>query len=354
MSSVLQVTAERAPFVMLPRWLLHHRGISDGAKVLYGMLHDLVAGREGPTRPVTRGQLAACCDVSVATVDRRLAELVAAGAVEKQVQFEAHQGQLANVYLVRLSPPAANLRPLVENSEQPGCISAAPPVSGLQPPRLHPCVDGVLTGAAPFEEEKEQELPPQPPRTAGGPGDASHNGNALLHATRPVGTRRPGGVSLRAAGANPRAAEALAAAERERERAARLEAEVEAKTAARLAAERAGEADRAAFEAEALAVSAALGDPLLTMVVAAVRDGMAGPLARSPLVVTRAVVDWCRTVIAGHPDGTSLAAAAEAALVAAGHVRVDTGETRRGARASGTVPLRRRVADLLVDPVAVS
>src|SRR5207245_4343434 len=54
----MQLTAERAPFVMLPRWLLQQTKISDGAKVLYCVLHDLVAGREGPTRPVTRGQLA--------------------------------------------------------------------------------------------------------------------------------------------------------------------------------------------------------------------------------------------------------------------------------------------------------
>jgi hypothetical protein len=337
----LQLRAERAPFVMLPRWLLHHRGIGDGAKVLYGMLHDLVAGREGPTRPVTRGQLAACCDVSVATVDRRLAELVAAGAVEKQAQFETHQGQLANVYLVRLSPPAANLLPPVENSEDPGCITAVPPSSSLQPPQLQPCADGVLTGAAPYEEEK-QELPPQPPRTAGGPGDASPNGNGLLKATRPVGGRRVDGTSLRAAGVNPRAAEALAAAERERERAARLEAELEAKTAARLAAERAGEADRAAFEAEALAVSAALDDPRLATIVDTVREGMAGPLARSPLAVTRAVVDWCRGVSADGPDGTSLAAAA------------DAGEPRRLTADAGAVSLRRRVSELLVDPAAVS
>jgi hypothetical protein len=342
----LQLRAERAPFVMLPRWLLHHRGISDGAKVLYGMLHDLVAGREGPTRPVTRGQLAACCDVSVATVDRRLAELVAAGAVEKQAQFETHQGQLANVYLVRLSPPAANLLPPVENSEDPGCISAVPPSSGLQPPQLQSCADGVLTGAAPYEEEEKQEIPPQPPRTAGGRGHASHNGNGLFNAPRPVGGRR-------AAGTSPRAADALVAAERERERAAQLEAELEAKTAARLAAERAGEADRVAFEAEALAVSAALDDPRLAAIVDAVRGGMAGPLARSPLAVTRAVVDWCRAVTADGPDGTSLAAAADAALAAAGHLRVEAGEPAGLTVEGGTVPLRRRVAELLVDPVAV-
>src|SRR5688572_22996525 len=97
--STLQVRAERAPFVMLPRWLLYHDAVGEGAKFLYCVLHDLVNGREGPTRPVTRAELAGVCGVSVDTVDRRLAELVAAGAVEKQAQIRAG-GQVANVYQV--------------------------------------------------------------------------------------------------------------------------------------------------------------------------------------------------------------------------------------------------------------
>ena len=85
----LQLRGERAPFVMLPRWLLYHPGVGEGAKFLYCVLHDLVAGREGPTRPVTRAELAACCAVSVDTIDRRLAQLVAAAAVEKHTQVRA-------------------------------------------------------------------------------------------------------------------------------------------------------------------------------------------------------------------------------------------------------------------------
>src|SRR5207249_9265505 len=85
----LALRSERAPFVMLPRWLLHHPRVTEGAKVLYCVLHDLVAGREGPTCPVTRAQLSDLCGVSVDTVDRRLAQLVAARAVEKQAQVPA-------------------------------------------------------------------------------------------------------------------------------------------------------------------------------------------------------------------------------------------------------------------------
>src|SRR5205823_11326034 len=126
--------------------------------------------------------------------------------------------------------------------------------------------------------------------------------------------RRSEGTNPRAIGANPRAGAELAAAKRERERAARLEAEAEAKTAARLAAERAGEAGRIAFEAEALAVSAVLDDDQLDAVVKLVRAALVGPLAQSALPVSRAVVDWCRYAAVNHLDSPSLAAAVDAAL----------------------------------------
>src|SRR5437867_9962167 len=100
----MRLTGERLPFAMLPRWLLYHGDVSEGAKFLYCVLHDLVQGREGPTRPVTRAELAAACGVSPDTIDRRLAQLVAAGAVEKEHQIRAG-GQQANVYRVWLTPP---------------------------------------------------------------------------------------------------------------------------------------------------------------------------------------------------------------------------------------------------------
>jgi hypothetical protein len=73
---------------MLPRWLLYHPQVGEGSKFLYCVLHDLVAGRESPTRPVTRAELAESCGVSVDTIDRRLAQLVAAGAVESRRRSE--------------------------------------------------------------------------------------------------------------------------------------------------------------------------------------------------------------------------------------------------------------------------
>lgn len=295
-TDTMHVGAERAPFVMLPRWLLHS-GVSDGAKVLYCMLHDLVAGREGPTRPVTRGQLAECCGVSVDTVDRRLAELIKAGAVEKQAQFETHQGQLANVYWVRLSPPAAAVRPPVETLDPPGRNGAAPSAAAQRPSQPQPCGDPGRATAAPKEEQELEELiPPQPPRRAGGP-NASHDDEDT-----PTGrSRRAAGTNLRAVGANPRAEDDRAEEARRRELAERREVEVAAELDARRAREAEAQAAAAAFEAESAALSGVLDDGYLAAVVERATEGLAGPLARSPFAVTRAVVAWCREAAGRQP-----------------------------------------------------
>lgn len=337
-TETLHLGAERAPFVMLPRWLLHSQ-VSDGAKVLYCVLHDLVAGREGPTRPVTRAQLADCCRVSVDTVDRRLAELIKAGAVEKQAQFETHQGQLANVYWVRLSPPAVAVRPLVDNIGNPGRTVAAPPAAPLRPPQPQGYVEPGRVGAAPREEQEVQELPPQPPRPAGGPS----------RSTRPI-RRRSGGSSLRAVGANPRAQTDRAVAAEQAEMAARRAAELEARTAARRAAEDAARAETVRFEAEALALSAVLDEARLAAVVDRVASTLVrSPLARSPLALTRAVVTWCRDAVVDQP-GPFLAAVDTilAGSQPVGALRADTSPRLTLATPpAGTVPLRVRIARLV-------
>lgn len=337
-TDTMHLGAERAPFVMLPRWLLHHGEISDGAKVLYGMLHDLVAGREGPTRPVTRAQLAACCGVSVDTVDRRLAELTRSGAVEKQAQFDTGQGQLANVYWVRLSTPAASLRPPLDESMDPGRMVAAPPAADLRPGEPHDCADPGRADAAP-REEQDQELPPQPPRRAGGP-KVDHDD---LPPTLP---RRPSGSRLRSVGANPRAEAVRAAAAEADEVAARRLADLEAEAAARRAADEAARVEGERLAAEALAVSAVLDDELLEAVVARATDGLAGPLARSPLAVTRAVVAWCRAAAAAYPGSVPEAVVAALAVglrPAAGSVP----PLDLPGPPAGTPDLRARIAGLV-------
>jgi hypothetical protein len=315
----MQLTAERAPFVMLPRWLLYHPEVGEGAKFLYCVLHDLVQGREGPTRPVTRSQLAATCGVSADTVDRRLARLAAVGAVEKQPQIRAG-GQQANVYMVWLTPPAGLHRSDQQGVDNRGRNGAAP-VEGDANPQVNrsresaapPSVGGAgphgrgdrgRTGAAPkrdaVEEPGQEQEPPQPPRTAGG---------RDLGSTTPKPTRSEAGT-LRSQGANPRA-------EAERAEEARLQAaasdrqrKLDEQTEARRRADRRAASDAERLEEEALALSAVLDDAVLARVVARLKSGMPGVLAGSPVAVTRAVIGWCRTAQAGHPGPLECAVSA--------------------------------------------
>lgn len=364
-SKRLHVTAERAPFVMLPRWLLYHEAVGEGAKFLYCVLHDLVNGREGPTRPVTRAKLAELSRVSANTIDRRLAELIAAGAVEKEPQILAG-GQVANVFHVWLTPPEQRQHRIPTDGEpRSGRIPIAedPPSTAVDnrvPTDGEARQHGITTAEerprqwwAPlladgeptvFEEEEDEE--PPTPRTAGESTFIFEN--PAWQSSETGGPVRPGGrradaTNLRALGANPRARETA-------ERTARLEAALEARTAARLAEERAGEAGRAAFEAEALAVSAALDDERLAAIVDSVRNELIGPLAQSVLPVSRAVVDWCRQAAADCPDSSSLGVAVTAALAAGQrlpNVAPPPPPLPLAAAPPGTVPLRRRVAGLM-------
>jgi hypothetical protein len=298
MRADLHLTAERSPFVMVPRWLLYQAEVSEGALFLYCVLHDLVAGREGPTRPVTRAQLAESCGVSVDTVDRRLAELVKALAVEKQAQVPAG-GQIANVYQVWLTAPDA--RGLVDNRSRTDAAPVEGSTNDLVNRSRESAAPGQVCGppdrtdAAPIEKEPEEEDPPQPPQRGGQ--------DVLL---------LDGGVGRRARGTNPRAL-------RENPRAETATAEVRDHSAAidaEMAARRreAAEADalRARAESEAAAVSAALDDELLGRVLDHVRTRVPGPLGSSAVGLTRAAIAYCRAAAARAPG--DLAPALRAAL----------------------------------------
>jgi hypothetical protein len=99
------------------------------------------------------------------------------------------------------------------------------------------------------------------------------------------------------------------------------------------------------FETEALALSGCLDDTTLAAIVTVVSDGLAGPLARSGLALSRAVVAWCRTAARRHPGPLIDAVAAGLA-----------GGLRAGEAAAapldlpvpppGTEPLRRRIGAL--------
>lgn len=315
----LHLSGERLPFAMLPRWLLYRADVSEGAKFLYCVLHDLVSGRQGPTRPVTRAELAACCGVSVDTIDRRLAQLVAAGAVEKQAQIRAG-GQQANIYMVWLTPPEGLQRSAESIAGPGGRIAAAPGEGGAKGPvhrsrasaappgELHGRGSARRAGAAPMNrEEREEEVSPQPPRTAGG---------SEVEQVRPAANgRRATGANPRAMGTHPRSAAEQAEAARLEAEAAARQAALQRATETRQATDRAAELEAERLEAEALAVSAALDDATLAALVDVVTGSMAGPLARSPLAISRAVVAWCRTAAAEHPGRLTDAAALASEIV---------------------------------------
>ncbi len=121
-------------------------------------------------------------------------------------------------------------------------------------------------------------------------------------------------MNPRALGANPRAEADRAEEFRQRQLADRREAELEAAAAARRAEEEAARAAAAAFEAEADALSAVLDDERLAAVVELATDGLAGPLARSPFAVARAVVTWCRATAATRQPHGQLLEAIDVAL----------------------------------------
>jgi hypothetical protein len=127
--------------------------------------------------------------------------------------------------------------------------------------------------------------------------------------------------------------------------AAARQAALEAATSARRLADQAAEVEAERFETEALAVSAALDDPTLRAVIPVATVGLPGPLARSPLGVSRAVVAWCRTAAAGRAG--PLAAVAAAGL----DVGLTLGEgappLELPSAPPGTATLRHRIAGLL-------
>jgi hypothetical protein len=341
----LHLAGERAPFAMLPRWLLYHPDVGEGAKFLYCVLHDLVSGRQGPTRPVTRAELATCCGVSVDTIDRRLAQLVAVRAVEKNAQIRAG-GQQANVYQVWLTPPEGLHRGGGEG-EVPRGRTVAAPVEGsanrqvshsrtVAAPPVEPqdCGSAYRTDAAPNEKEEEERIPPQPPRPAGGQGEFQSDTTATA-----------GRRSSRAAGTNPRSEAERAEAERLEKEAARRQAELELTTQARRAADLAAEREAERLEAEAHSISAALDDATLCAVVAQASAGLSGLLAGSTVAVTRAVVAWCCTANATFPVPFADAVAAglrDGMAAGEGHAPLDLPSAPLD-----TVPLRTRIAAIL-------
>jgi hypothetical protein len=230
------------------------------------------------------------------------------------------------------------------NGETPGRTEDGFPGAGPGPENPAPVepapVNSTSAGPAPVDQASKEEVPktqnlfsPQTPRTAGG-----HD---------VVGSRRQAGTNPRARGTHPRAEAELAEAARLEAEAAARQAALQRATDNRRASDQAAEFEAERLEAEALAVSAALTDPVLAQIVDAVTGTMAGPLARSPLAIARAVVAWCRTAVAEHPG--PLGEAASAALVSKLVVREGDPQAALDLPPAppGTALLRHRIAALV-------
>jgi len=212
----------------------------------------------------------------------------------------------------------------------------------VQPAPVHPTpVEPTPVDQAPKEEvpRTEELFSPPTPRTAGG-------SQVEQVRSTPAG-RRAGGTNPRAMGTHPRAATQQADTARLEAEAAARHAALQRATETRRASDQAAEAEADRIEAEALAVSAALDDATLTAVVRIVTETMAGPLARSPLAISRAVVAWCRRAATQHAGPLAEAAAAG---LAAGIV-VGEGDPPSLLDAPpappGTALLRHRIAALV-------
>jgi hypothetical protein len=180
-------------------------------------------------------------------------------------------------------------------------------------------------------------IPPQPPRSAGGPNRVPLNGNPSNGNGTPSGLR-----PSRAAGTNPRSEADRAEAARLEAEAARRHADLVAATEARRDADLAAEREAERLESEACAISTALDDEALAAIVATVTPGMSGLLAGSTVALTRAVVAWCRTAAADHPGplGAAVAAGlADGVTAGEGHRPLDL-----PAAPGDTSPLRTRIA----------
>jgi hypothetical protein len=196
---------------------------------------------------------------------------------------------------------------------------------------------------------------PPTPRTAGGhdgfvftgqagpaPGASPDGAGAPAGATR---SRRQAGTNPRTMGTHPRAEAELAEAARLEAEAAARRAALEQKNGARRAADLAAQAETDRLEAEALAISAALDDHQLEAVVTLVTERMAGPLTRSPLAISRAVITWCRAAAAQRPGGLTDAISAGLAVALPAGER--TAALDLPAAPPDTPTLRQRIGGLL-------
>lgn len=154
-------------FAVIPEWVLFHEELSHGAVRLYAVL-DRYADKDSRDAFPSRATLAKRLGVSVKTVDRMLAELVAVGAVSVEHRVDAAGDATSNRYLLHAFPR----RP---ETSRGGDNSDATP--------SHPCPGGGVTddatGGVTDDALTRTTLNENPPTPAsGGAGCARHTTTA--------------------------------------------------------------------------------------------------------------------------------------------------------------------------------
>ena len=162
--TMVECNGLNAPFVVVPIWLFAgaFRGLSDGARMLYGFL---LSCRLAAWRVPAWSELAAIFGVSRSQIARRFAELQEAGLL----RVESVSNWPRTVRYVLLEPDAEP-SPMDDDGEHPEVARTTPPVvAKMQPPvvskmqPLHPIYKR--------EEKKDRDIPPPVPP----PGGSGHD-----------------------------------------------------------------------------------------------------------------------------------------------------------------------------------
>jgi len=118
------VVSDTGPFAIIPEWVLDHPDLSDKAVRLYGILarYADAQGAAWPRRSVLAERLRA----SVKTVDRTVAELEKAEAIEVRARIEGRV-QRSNLYVLRRARPGGTpvSPPLPTDDAPPGDTGVA-------------------------------------------------------------------------------------------------------------------------------------------------------------------------------------------------------------------------------------
>lgn len=143
----------RLPFVIAPWWVLD-LGL-EPVDVLVYLTIARHADRDGHAHP-SRARIAKLAGVSVSTVDRSVARLVDAGAIDKRSRRDDAGDPTSNLYVVHEAPPGY----VDPDAEEVAAPMTPPPVAG------DPTVAAQVTPQVAAPMTHELETPELEPRTS--------------------------------------------------------------------------------------------------------------------------------------------------------------------------------------------